>query len=240
MRSAAVCVVVTVVLAACGNSSTGPGAGFECLGKPLPTTAPSTILVSGQLTANALNPTALQSAGVAAIKASDTTMVLDTTTSDGSGHYTLTVATGSVPVNGFLRITKSGYLPTYGYPAVPLAADQTDNVLVITSTEFNFLAGAVGESPTPGDGFIGIVVRDCAGTPLTGATVASNPPGRIHYNAAGAPSSSATSTSTDGVAYIFNVAAGDVTISGTASGHALRQHVVNARANAVTLTQIQP
>src|SRR5712691_4195352 len=85
MRSAAV-VLVALVVAACGNSSTGPGAGFECLGKPLPTTAPSTILVSGQLTYNALQPTALQSAGVAAIKASDTTMVLDTTTSDGSGH----------------------------------------------------------------------------------------------------------------------------------------------------------
>ena len=239
MRSAAV-VLVALALAACGNGSTGPGAGFECLGKPLPTTAPSTIHVSGMLTANAANPSALQSAGVAAVKSSDTTMVLDTTTSDGSGHYTLTVATAGIPVNGFLRITKSGFLPTYGYPAVPLAADQTDNVLVITSTEFNFLAGLVGESPTPGDGFIGIVVRDCAGTPLTGATVASNPAGRIHYNAAGAPSSSATSTSTDGVAYIFNVAAGDVTIFGTANGHALRQHVVTARANAVTLTAIQP
>ena len=33
---------------------------------------------------------------------------------------------------------------------------------------------------------------------------------------------------------------GNVTILGTAKGHALRQHVVNARADAVTLTAIQP
>jgi predicted small secreted protein len=238
MRSAAVCVVVALVLAAC-NGSTGPGAGFECLGKPLPTTAPASLTVSGQLKANALNPAALPSAAVAAFKTGVTT-ALDTTTSDGGGFYTLTIASGSTPVDGYVRVSKSGYLTTYGYPAVPLSANATDNILVITSSEFGFLAGAVGVSPTPGDGFIGIVVTDCAGNALTGATVASNPPGIIHYNAAGAPSSSATATSTDGVAYIFNVAAGNVTISGTAGGHALRQHVVNARADVVTLTQIQP
>ena len=239
MRSAAVCVVVALVVAACGNGSTGPGAGFECLGKPLPTTAPTSLTVSGQLKANALAPTALPSAAVAAFKTGVTTP-LDSTSSDGGGFYTLTIASGGTPVDGYVRVSKTGYLTTYGYPAVPLSANVTENILVITSSEFNFLASAVGVSPTPGDGFIGIVVTDCAGNALTGATVASNPPGLIHYNAAGAPSSSATSTSTDGIAYIFNVTAGDVTIFGTASGHALRQHVVNARADAVTLTQIQP
>jgi len=48
------------------------------------------------------------------------------------------------------------------------------------------------------------------------------------------------STSADGVAYIFNVAAGNVTVMSTASGHALRQHTVNARADVITLTEIQP
>jgi hypothetical protein len=226
--------------AACGNSSSGPGAGFECLGKPLPTTAPATIHVAGFTRQNALSPTALQTASVRAFKSSDTTTALDTTSSDGSGHYALSIATGGAPVDGYLRVTNSGYIPTYAFPAVPLAADDSVNVLVITSTELNLLAGAVGESPTPDDGFLGIVVTDCDGNPLTGATVSSNPPGKIHYNAAGAPSQSATSTSTDGVAYILNVAAGNVTIFGTAKGRALRQHVVIAPANAVTLTQIQP
>src|SRR5260370_15513586 len=237
MRSAAV-VLVALALAACGNSSTGPGAGFECLGNPLPTTAPSTIHVTGVTKYNALNPTALQSASVRAFKISDTTTALDTTTSDGSGQYTLTIATGATPVDGYVRVTKTNYLSTYGFPAVPLSADATDNILVLTSSEFGTLASLVGESPTPGDGFIAIVVTDCAGNPLTGATVASNPAGRIHYNAGGGPSSPATSTSTDGVAYIFNVVAGDVTIIGTASVPALRQHVVNTLANAVTLTQV--
>jgi len=240
MRSAAV-VVAALVLAACGKSSTGPGAGFECLGATLPTTAPNPIHVSGQIKANALAPTALGGAEVAAYNTTDTT-ALAVDTSDTPGMYSLTVATGGTPVNGYLKVTKSGgtYLPTYAYPAVPLAADATDNVLVITSSEFSFLANLVGVTPAAGDGFIGVVVTDCAGNPLTGATVTSSPAGTVKYNAAGSPSSSATSTSSDGVAYIFNVAAGNVTILGAASGHALRQHVVNARADAVTLTQIQP
>jgi uncharacterized protein YegP (UPF0339 family) len=62
----------------------------------------------------------------------------------------------------------------------------------------------------------------------------------VKYNAAGAPSAAATSTAADGVAYVFNVAAGNVTVMATANGHTLRQHVVNARANVITLTEIQP
>ena len=238
MRSAAV-VVAALVLTACSKSSTGPGAGFECLGKPLPTTAPNPIHVGGQTKANAVSPTALQTAAVAAFKTGDTT-TLASATSDGGGFYTLTIATGGLPVDGYVRVSKTGYITTYGYPAVPLSADATENILVITTTELNLFAGLVGVSPTPGDGFIAVVVTDCAGNPLTGATISSSPAGSVYYNAGGAPSSTATATAPDGVAYIFNVAAGNVTILGTAKGHALRQHVVNARADAVTLTAIQP
>jgi hypothetical protein len=131
-------------------------------------------------------------------------------------------------------------MDTYAYPARPLAANDTTNVLVITPNEFGLLSGAANAPHTAGDGSIAIVVRDCNGTPLAGATVASSPPGLIRYNAVGGPSSTAMSTYTDGIAYIFNVAAGNVTIMGTASGHALRQHVVNARADVITLTEIQP
>ena len=51
--------LVATVLAACGSDSSGPAAGFECLGQALPTTAPATITVSGRITQNFLSPTAL-------------------------------------------------------------------------------------------------------------------------------------------------------------------------------------
>ena len=229
---------LVIVIAACGSDSSGPGAGFECLGAALPTTAPSTITLGGQILGNALAPTALPGAEIIASRTGTDTLAADT--SDTPGFYSLSISTGGTPIDGFLRVSKSGYITTYAYPSRPLAVNDTTNVLVITSNEFTLLSNAVSVPHTPGDGTIGIVVRDCNGTPLTGATVASNPPGVIKYNAAGAPSSSATSTYTDGVAYIFNVAAGNVTIMGTANGHALRQHVVNARADVITLTEIQP
>ncbi len=83
-------------------------------------------------------------------------------------------------------------------------------------------------------------MTNCAGTPIAGATVTSSPAGQVRYNAGGAPSSTANATADDGVAYIANVAAGNVTIQASAGGHTLRSHIVNARANAITLTQIQP
>jgi hypothetical protein len=231
--------LIAAGLAACSGNSSGPSAGFECLGQALPTTAPATVTVTGQVKQNALSPNALGGAYVFAFRTGDTT-TLAADTSNTPGFYSLTITTGGTPVDGYVRATDSAHITTYAYPAVPLAADTIENVLMITNTEFSFLAGAAGVNPVAGDGFIGLVVANCAGTPIAGATVSSSPAGQVRYNAGGAPSSSATSTAADGVAYIANVAAGNVTVQATASGHTLRQHVVNARANAITLTQIQP
>ena len=227
------------MVAACGGDSSGPGAGFECLGAALPTTAPASITIGGQILGNALAPTALPGAEVLGLRTDIDT--LDRDTSSTPGFYSLTFATGGTPVNGFLRVTKSGNLPTYAYPARPIAANDTINVLAITSLEFGILGTAVGESQQTGNGFLGVVVRDCNGTTLANATVQTSPAGgAVKYNLGGAPSSTATATSADGVAYVFNVPAGNVTVMATANGHTLRQHVVNARANVITLTEIQP
>jgi hypothetical protein len=230
---------LTLVVAACGNDSSGVASGFECLGAALPTTAPAIINVSGQIKQNALNPNALGGAEVLASTGTDT---LAADTSSTPGAYALVISTGGTPVNGFIRVTKSGFIPTYAYPSRPLAADLTNNnVLALTSSELGILGTLVGESQTAGKGFIGVVVKDCAGTPLANATVSTSPAGgAVKYNSAGAPSAVATTTSADGVAYVFNVTPGNVTVMATAGGHTLRQHVVNARADAITLTEIQP
>lgn len=229
---------LTCIAAACGGDSSSPEAAFACLGAALPTTAPASITIGGQVLGNALAPTALAGAEVLGLRTDIDTLDRDTSTTPG--FYSLTFATGGTPVNGFLRVTKSGHLPTYAYPARPIAANDTTNVLAVTSVEFGILGTAVGESQQAGNGFIGVVVRDCTGTPLANATVQTNPAGTVKYNAAGAPSSTATVTAADGVAYVFNVAAGTVTVMATANGHTLRQHAVNARADVITLTEIQP
>src|SRR6267378_2365913 len=227
-------------LAACGSNSSGPGAGFECIGQALPTTAPALINVTGMVSANVLSPGPVHGAYVYAFRSGDTTRLTGDTT-DTPGHYSVNITTGGTPVDGYLAVSDSGHhIDTYAYPAVPLASNQTENVLMISSSEFGFLAAAAGVTPVTGDGFIGVVVKNCAGTPIAGATVTSSPMGTVRYNAGGAPSSSAVSTSADGVAYIANVRAGNVTVQASAGGNTLRQHVVNARPDAIILTEIQP
>ncbi len=227
-------------VAACGSSSTGLLAGFECLGQALPTTAPALVNVTGMVTANVLSPQPVPHAFVYGFRTGDTTHLAGDTTNT-PGQYSVAILTGGTPVNGYLAISDSGHhIDTYAYPAVPLAADVTENVLMVSSSEFSFLAVAAGINPVAGDGFIGVVVRNCQGTPIAGATATSMPAGTVRYNAGGAPSSSATATAADGVAYIANVAPGNVTVQATGGGQTLRQHTVNARANAITLTEIQP
>lgn len=230
---------IAAAVAACGSDSNGPTPGFECLGQALPTTAPALVNVTGRVTANVLSPNPVPGAFVFGFRTAGTdTLAADTT--DTPGNYSLSITSGGAPVNGYVRVTDGSHLDTYAYPAVPLAGDVTENVLMVSSNEFATLAAAAGITPVPGDGFIGLVVRNCAGAPVEGATVTSNPAGTVRYNTAGFPSSSATSTASDGVAYIANVTAGNVTVQANASGHALRQHIVNARAGAITLTEIQP
>jgi len=225
-------------LAACGSDSSGPGAGFECIGQPLPTTAPASLTFTGQTKSGLLSQNALS--GVEVIVSRTGTDTVGADTSSASGLFSITFLTGGTPVDGHLQLKKSGYLPAYAYPARPLVANDSVGVLMITSSEFAFVASAAGVTPVAGDGFIAVVVKNCAGAPVEGATVTSSPAGTVRYNVGGAPSSSAMSTSADGVAYIANVAAGNVTVQASASGNTLRQHVVNARADAITLTEIKP
>jgi hypothetical protein len=227
-----------IAVAACGDSS-GPAAGFECLGAPIPTTAPATIAVTGQIRANALSPTALGGAIVTAFRTGDPTP-LTTDTSNTPGFYSLSVSSGGTPVNGYLRVTHSGQVDTYAYPSRPLFADLATNVLMPTSSELAFVGTAVGVTQAAGNGFIGVIVKDCDGATIAGATVWTTPPGTVRYNSGSTPSASATSTSSDGVAYLFNVPAGNAIVQSNAGGNVLRQHAVNARADVVTLTEIQP
>jgi len=159
--------LVAALLAACGNSS-GPTPGFECLGQALPTTAPPLVNVSGMVTANVLSPTPVPHAFVYAFRTGDTTHLAGDTTNT-PGQYSVDIATGGTPVNGYLAISDSGHhIDTYAYPAVPLAANVTDNVLMVSGNEFSLLAASAGITPMAGDGFIGVIVRNCQGAPVAG------------------------------------------------------------------------
>jgi hypothetical protein len=230
---------LSIIIAACGGDSSGPAEGFGCINDPLPTTAPSLVTVNGSIRANFLSPGPVSNAIVTAFRVgAPDTIAIDT--SNTPGDYAVSITTGGTPVNGYLKVKHSGQLDTYAYPSRPLAANLTTNVLMPTQSELDFLGGVVGVTQSASNGFIGVVVTDCFGATVAGATVSTTPAGTVKYNSGGAPSASATSTSTDGVAYVFNVPAGDVTVKANGGGETLRQHVVTARAGTVTLTEIQP
>src|SRR5881397_1628517 len=137
-------VLIAGALAACGSSSTGLPAGFECLGQALPTTAPAVVNVTGMVTANVLSPGPVPHAFVYGFRTGDTTHLAGDTTNT-PGQYSVAIATGGTPVTGYLAISDSGqHIDTYAYPAVPLAAASTENseletmsTFSVTSSEFS-------------------------------------------------------------------------------------------------------
>ena len=228
--------------AASGSTSTGSGSGFACLGAPLPTTAPATITITGNSTTAGLSGQMLLPTVTIDLFEGTATVPTKSTTSDLNGAYSVLISTSGVPVDGYIHGTKATYKDSYLYPPRPLATDTGNaTLLLVTPGTFGLLESLGGVTQNAGDGWIGVVVSDCNDMPVAGATVTTAPAGTVRYNAAGGvPSNTATATDADGVAYVFNVAAGDVTVQAQAGGNTLREHVINARADVVTTTVIQP
>lgn len=180
---------------------------------------------------------------VSAFKEGDATSIVSATT-DANGAYTLVIPTNGTALDGYLLGKLANHKDTYLYPPRPIAADlPSAPVLMLTQTTFE-AAASLSQTPQPaGMGWIGVQVFDAANMPVEGVTVTSTPAGTVRYNGAnGLPNKAATATTADGIAYIFAVAPGTVTISasGGTGNLTYHSHPVNARADQVTTTLIQP
>lgn len=229
---------------------------FSCAGKPLPTTAPDPVHVSGST--QEISISGLKAAAGLNIQSfkSGSANALDTTTSDSMGNFmTGALATGGVPLDGYVRAssgTTAGstqYRTTYLYPSSPLAADLTGApVIVITPQTFSqlgsFLGG--GTQDDTNNGALLVLVQDCSSTQMNGATLS------VKQNDAtvgtiidlGAASGQAQAA---GLFFVYNVPAGTTTVSATYNGMTLRAHNVVAYKNSstdpngtITLTNVTP
>lgn len=213
------------LLAACGKSSTAPNTGpYPCESQPFPTTAPASITVSGVVSDVASGP--LAGVRVDAFK-TGTVGSIDSTTTDAQGTFSLTVATGGTPLDGYVKASHSGYLDTYAFPSAPLPADASIALTVVTPTEFSFLATQAGVSPTAGNGSLAIRPVDCSGTSVPTATVTTNPASTPHSDGSGD-------------FFEFNLAPGTVSVGASYQGHTFHSHPVVAVADAVTITVVAP
>lgn len=228
-----------VLVCGCGDDGAGGGGGSP----DAPPSAPATITISGTATKRSgLDESAAEGAMIAAYKNSDPNTAIAMTTADAAGMYTLTVETGGVAVDGYIKATVPDFLDLYLYPPKPLTADFAGASLNIINQQTVEAMHTFCQHPQdPAKTQIAVIVADSANAPIAGATVASNPAAAKYcFNGSnGLPAGAAAMTAADGVAYMLDVTPGDVTVSATAGGTTFGAHKVNARAGAFTTTVIQ-
>jgi hypothetical protein len=226
--------VCVVVVGGCSDSGT-PGVDA--------TQIPAMITLSGTASAIGLGGrTPADGVAVGVYKVADDTMIGSATT-DAAGAYSITVATSGAPVDGYLKASKATFKDTYLYPPGPVTTDfDGASVLLVTPGNWDLVNSVLlGETQNPGSGWLALVVVDniTSQTPIEGATIMSTPTGFPHYNNpnnSGLPQRQATATAADGIGYIVDVPAGQVSVTATKAGSTFISHSVNARADQLTLT----
>ncbi|MEO7736161.1 MAG: hypothetical protein ABIY55_34705 [Kofleriaceae bacterium] len=238
MRSLA----IVVLAAGCSfpeKTLTAKQGPLACLGQPLPSTAPSQVTITGVM-ADPYTGMPIAGAAVEGFLVGATAPIF-TVTSSATGEFTRDQGTGGTPRETYLRVAPNGYLPTYYYPATPIAGDVEARMSLFTSTELGVIGQVAQVTLDPGKVTFLIGVVDCNGDPVAGATVSSDPPGQVRYFANDTPSPSAISTDAKtGSAMIANVPASNTTISATLGGMALRSYDLEGVAGAIMEPLIQP
>jgi hypothetical protein len=222
-------------LAACGgsNNNTTPDAPSVVV--------PQMIKISGIASGRtATGSSPLSGVLVGAYKNSDDTTAITTAMSDATGAYSLTVATGGQPLDGFVKATIATYVDTYLYPPAPLTADfASASVNMVQMNLITTIGTLCNMDQILTDGAIAVELVDANAATVGGAVATATPtPGKICYDDSNDfPKGAATVTATDGLAYMLNVT-GDVTVGATLAGATFHSHQVTARAGALTTTII--
>jgi Collagen triple helix repeat (20 copies) len=179
---------------------------FSCSGTP-PTVAADPIVISG-------NVTAFQSAPDPGVtvefhRKSDN-VVLGTTTTDSNGNYTLSIPSGGVPIDGYLNLSAPGTSEFRAYWSKPLTGPTSSSPFVITTSALNMVYSLLQQSPQPGTGTLVVSIADCAGVPVTGATLSVQPNSGsvIDSGASGLPGSD----------WVLNQPSGSATVSVQSGG----------------------
>jgi hypothetical protein len=207
-----------------GTSEDGRAIDAAPDGPPPPVIAISGTVVA--VSAGSFPPVSGTSVTVVSRAGSD----LATTTSDGSGNFSMSVATNGATVDAYLHASggSGAFLDTFVWPPAPLSADDAGvTVEMLSVSELQSIAGLCGASQNTSDALIAVQTLQ-GGNPVTDATVTSTP----------APGSTCSLSALEpGVTALFDVPPGPVTVSATGSGTFLA-HSLNAVGVTLTTTQI--
>jgi len=232
-----------------------PTFDFSCAGNAAPTTAPANITVGGAAVEVALsgtNPTVQAShgatidfctgdcTGMAKLDTQTTAMTGCPTT--GCPFTSAALATGGVPLDGYIKVTKTGNRTSFIYPAQPMNAD-TGMVPALTFTNALFAGLAViGITQEATKGNLLVAFVDCANAPIsdTANIALSIKQGGQAVQGTQVLELSSFSAQLAGTYAIFNVPVGVTEVGATYKGTALRAREVGVFMGASTATIVRP
>jgi hypothetical protein len=223
-----------------------PPADLSCIGQPLPTAAAAMLTFKGTSSAiTGLSLDATPGVLVEVFKRGIALPAAMTTTSSVAnmiGEYSVTVDSGGVPFDGYLRGKKTGLLDFYLYPGAPVVKNNDSApLLMLTADNVNTLKSLAGAADTVNPGFVGLALLDCKGDAVRGAVVNAPSGVLVRYSTGSSlPSSTGTATTGDGLAYLFNVPTGTLSITATANGKTLRTNTFDVVANSTATALIAP
>jgi hypothetical protein len=217
---------------------------------------PSTITIAGTAFSLGGSGSAGLAATIEAYPANDVTgsgTALASTIADSTGAFSLAIATGGSAVDAVVKGTppagsgSAAYMDTYLWLPQPLTSYTAVPIQFLTPMVAG-LAGGVCNVPGGGysgsDAMIGLKVLTAPtgtnGTGVPGAIVTSSPAAQTYCydDAMGNPQGSATSTGSDGIAILFNVAPGSTTVSATKTGNTFKSNTAYGVPGALTTTVI--
>jgi hypothetical protein len=168
--------------------------------------------------------------------------LLDARASDDTGLLSFDIASGNAPVDVFARMRRDGHVTSYLYPSRPLVADQQNVFFPVLPPEWRaMLADYAGVELDASKGIVAVIVTDCAGARVEGATVTFDPPAdAVAYWDLTFTDASATTTRLNGHAWGFNVPAGVVDATVTIGGATYRDWPVRSFADGRTMSWRAP
>ena len=227
-----------------------PSYDLTCLNNTAPTTANATVTISGttqEISVSGGGPSVMPVSGamVKSCKGDCTGQNnLGTVTSGMGGAFTTApLATGGVPLDGYIDVTRSGDRRTLVYPPSPLTMNQSGvPVLMFNSQAFALLNGAGVLNPPQNDtnnGLVGIIVTDCMNVPITEGVVVSVKQNNMTVGNDPLDLGSLAAQGA-GTWLIANVPPGNTEVGATYNGMTFRAHTVVSVVASTVTTGVRP
>lgn len=217
---------------------------LACVGNAAPTTATSTITLSGtsQQLAISGGQATLQPLSAATLETCrgncTGTNLLDTRTTAADGTFsTAAMPTGGAPLEVFLRVTKTSYRTTLLYPPAPFTANRTGIPTLSTSDAvFAFMVSSFGVTQTAGNGTLYVSVIDCADAPIASSN---NLVLSVKQGGLPVTGTSVVEYPGPGSYLIFNVPPGATEIGASYFGVPLLSHTISVVGATTTQTYVR-